>query len=298
MHPSPFDLDDDSAYQAWREQKLADAPHALGDLVVEVDDPRTLSRSEQDALMARCRKANMAIYASRLGETEGTDIPRGFGRHFGLQRLDHNRGAEADAVTALTVQDDALHTPYIPYSNRAIHWHTDGYYNRLDLQDHALLLHCVRPAMQGGENALMDHEMAYLLMRDANPDYVRALMREDAMLIPKNVVDGVELRPDRIGPVFMVAADGHLHMRYTMRKRNVVWKDDPMVNQAVAWLKALLNGESTDGSPYIYRGTLQAGWGLISNNVLHDRSAFEDGPDSVGKRLLYRARYYDRIRDM
>ena len=298
MSSQPFDLDNDSAYQAWREWKLAGAPGTLNDLLVEVDDPRTLSTAEQDALMARCRRSNMAIYASRIGETEGTDIPRACGLHFGLRYLDHNRGAEADAVTALTVQDDTLHTPYIPYSNRAIHWHTDGYYNRLDLQNHALLLHCVRPAMQGGENALMDHEMAYLLMRDESPDYVRALMQEDAMLIPKNVVDGVELRPDRVGPVFMVAADGHLHMRYTMRKRNVVWKQDPLLLEAVSWLEALLNGELAQGRPYLYRGTLQPGWGLISNNVLHDRSAFEDDTDPARKRLLYRARYHDRIAGM
>ena len=288
---SPFDLSDDRAYRAWRERKLAGAPQTIDDLVVEVDDPRRLSAAEHGALLQRCRQANMAIYASRLGAREGTDIARGCGEQFGLRRLDHNRGAEADAVTALTVQDDALHTPYIPYSNRAIHWHTDGYYNRLDRQDHALLLHCVRPAMQGGENALMDHEMAYLLMRDAEPGHVRALMQEDAMTIPKHVLDGVELRPDRTGPVFMVTADGHLHMRYTMRKRHVVWKDDPEVRAAAAWLQALLNGDS----PYVYRATLQSGWGLLSNNVLHDRSAFEDHPEPSGKRLLYRARYFDRI---
>jgi len=298
MPHTPFDLDDDYAYRVWREQKLGDAPAALEDLVVEVKDPRALTATEHRELMSRCHKANMAIYVSTLGEMEGTDIPRGCGLHFGLEHLDHNRGAEADAVTALTVQDDALHTPYIPYSNRAIHWHTDGYYNRLDLQNHALLLHCVRPAMQGGENALMDQEMAYLLMHDANPDYARALMQEDVMLIPKNVVDGVELRPDRTGPVFMVAADGHLHMRYTMRKRNVVWKDDPLVGEAVTWLEKLLNGRLPEGLPFIYRGTLQSGWGLVSNNVLHDRSAFEDDPDPARKRLLYRARYHDRIRDM
>ena len=114
MQNCPFDLDHADAYQAWREEKLANAPGTLADLLVEVDDPRALSAAEQDALMARCRKANMAIYVSRLGDTEGTDIPRGCGLHFGLEHLDHNRGAEADAVTALTVQDDALHTPYIP----------------------------------------------------------------------------------------------------------------------------------------------------------------------------------------
>ncbi|MCP4409710.1 MAG: TauD/TfdA family dioxygenase [Gammaproteobacteria bacterium] len=288
---SPFDLGNDSAYSQWRDQKLEQAPTKLEELVVEIDDPRTLNHAEHGEILKRCRKANMAIYVSKLGATAGTHIPRGIGCRFGLLNLDHNRGAEQDAVTAITVQDDELHTPYIPYSNKTIHWHTDGYYNRLDLQDHGLILHCVRPAMAGGENAVMDHEIAYLLMREANPDHVRALMQEDAMLIPKHVVNGEELRPDRIGPVFMIAADGHLHMRYTMRKRNVLWKDDPTVKQAVAWLEDLLNGESE----HIHRATLQAGWGLVSNNVLHDRRGFKDNDNPANKRLLYRARYYDRI---
>lgn len=292
INNNPFDLKNDAAYQGWRERKLEDAPGEVSDLLVEIDDPRQLTQAEQDAILSSCRKANMAVYVSNLGATSGTDIPLGIGSRFGLDHIDHNPGAEQDAVTAITIQDDQLHTPYIPYSNRAIHWHVDGYYNRLDLQDHGLVLHCVRPAKQGGENALMDHEMAYLLMRDAHPEYVQALMQEDAMMIPKNVVDGVELRPDRIGPVFMVTANGNLHMRYTMRKRNVVWKDDKLVKQAVSWLENLLKGDSQ----YIYRATLQPGWGLICNNVLHDRSAFEDAEDPAAKRLLYRARYFDRLR--
>jgi hypothetical protein len=291
MSANPFDLDNDSAYQAWRERKLVQAPRSLGELVVDVGDPGRLSDAEHAAILERCRRANMAIYASRLGEREGTEIVRDCGRRFGLQRLDHNPGAEADAVTALTVRSDALHSPYIPYTDRPIHWHTDGYYNRLDLQNRALLLHCVRPAEQGGENALIDHELVYLLMRDADPGHIRALMQEDAMMIPRNVVDGVEVRPDRTGPVFTVAADGHLHMRYTMRKRNVAWKQDPAVTTAVTWLAGLLNGDC----PFILRGTLQPGWGLVSNNVLHDRSGFDDADDPARKRLLYRARYYDRI---
>ncbi|HPE81780.1 MAG TPA: taurine catabolism dioxygenase TauD, partial [Gammaproteobacteria bacterium] len=76
MQHSPFDLDDDTGYMAWREHKLDTAPCTLDELLVEVNDPRKLSDPEYDALMARCRKANMAIYVSTLGETEGTDIPR------------------------------------------------------------------------------------------------------------------------------------------------------------------------------------------------------------------------------
>lgn len=37
--------------------------------------------------------------------------------------------------------------------------------------------------------------------------------------------------------------------------------------------------------------------GQISNNVLHDRSAFESAfeDSETQKRLIYRARYYDRL---
>ncbi len=287
---NPFDLVGDDAWKQWRDRKLREAPTSLEELVVEIRDPRTISNSEHEAVLERCRRCNMAIYSSQLLE-EGTHIPRAVGMRFGLNNINHNRGAEEDAVTALTVQDDQLHSPYIPYSNREIHWHTDGYYNRLDLQNYSLLLHCVRPAQSGGENGLMDHEMAYLLMREEHPEYVQALMQEEAMVIPNHVVDGKELRPQRAGPVFMVTASGKLHMRYTMRKRNIVWSEDPLVQEAVAWLENLLKSDSE----YIYHGTLQPGWGLIANNVLHDRTAFEDGEDPAQNRLLYRARYYDRI---
>ncbi len=36
----------------------------------------------------------------------------------------------------------------------------------------------------------------------------------------------------------------------------------------------------------------EPGWGLICNNVLHTRTGFADGQPP---RLLYRARYYDRL---
>jgi hypothetical protein len=44
--------------------------------------------------------------------------------------------------------------------------------------------------------------------------------------------------------------------------------------------------------PWHLEGRLEPGWGLICNNVLHTRTGFTDGPVP---RLIYRARYYDRI---
>jgi hypothetical protein len=137
----------------------------------------------------------------------------------------------------------------------------------------------------------MDHEIAYIQLRDENPDYIRALMQADAMIVPANVQNGREIRPEQDGPVFSVDAGGHLHMRYSARARNIIWKDDP-TTQAAA--ECLLNLFQTD-SPYIFRHRLEAGQGVISNNALHCRTEFNHDSDSDRGRLLYRARYFDRV---
>ncbi len=63
-------------------------------------------------------------------------------------------------------------------------WHTDGYYHPQARRIEGMILHCVRNAGEGGVSGLVDHEMIYLALRDANPEWVRALMAPDAMTIP------------------------------------------------------------------------------------------------------------------
>ena len=286
---SPFDLDNETAYHAWLENKLDDYPQSLDDITVEVNDPRDLSVSEFKVIRDLCRKTNMAVYAGKTGDDPDKNIPLALAEQFGLKQLDDNMGAD-DGITALRVVGDEWRGDYIPYTNRKISWHTDGYYNTLDEQIRSLLLHCVSPAASGGENALLDHEMAYIRLRQANPEYIRVLMEPDVMTIPANIdKDGTVIRPDRHGPVFTIRSDGQLHMRYTARKRNIIWRQNAYVQQAVKLLEDFMKSDS----PYISRGTLQSGQGLICNNVLHNRSAFED--DDNHHRLLYRLRYYDRM---
>jgi hypothetical protein len=286
---SPFDLNNDAAYHAWLENKMDDYPQDIEDIIVEVNDPRKLSTVEFKVIRDLVSKTNMAIYAGKTGDDPNKDIPDKLARQFELISPDNNMGAD-DGITALRVANDEWRSEYIPYTNRSIHWHTDGYYNTLDQQIKALLLHCVSPAASGGENALLDHEIAYIRLRQENPDYIRALMEPDVMMIPANISkEGELIRPDRYGPVFSILPDGNLHMRYTARTRSIEWKQDPVVEQAISLLHDYLHTDS----PYIYRGTLQSGQGLISNNVLHDRSGFEE--DDEHKRLLYRMRYYQRV---
>ncbi len=284
----PFDLAHPEEYARWRESKLALHPTRVEDLIVEIRDPRRLTDNEANAILDRCRRANMAIYASRSFDDPDKAIPRQLGRQLGLTRLDHNRGADDDAISSITVQADALHRGFIPYSTRPIAWHTDGYYNASHQQINAMVLHCVRPAAEGGTNDLLDSEIAYILLRDRDPELIRNLMHHQAMTIPANIVDGTEQRPERTGPVFSVQIDGHLHMRYTDRTRSILWRDDPVTAEAVAALKDILHKKTA----WHFCAKLEPGWGLVGNNPLHTRTGFAD---DERPRLLYRARYYDRI---
>jgi hypothetical protein len=78
-------------------------------------------------------------------------------------------------------------------------------------------------------------------------------------------------------------------MRFTIRKKQVIWADNPQTRKAVSTLKKILAGDSA----YIFKGQLESGMGLISNNVLHNRNAFVN--DSEHERHFYRSRYFERI---
>jgi alpha-ketoglutarate-dependent taurine dioxygenase len=291
MSDSPFSLDNRDAYRRWRERKLQGYPVCTEELVVEVRDPRALTPVERRELQRRCRQTNMAIYAGHLTEIADKAIPRALGVQFGLTHLDSNLLADEDAVSSVRVVPEKSGRGYIPYSNKRLLWHTDGYYNKPEQPIRAFVLHCVSAAVDGGENALLDHEIAYLMLRDADPEYIRALMAPDAMTIPANAESGAD-RAAVTGPVFSVDPEsGALHMRYTARKRSIEWKPNEATRAAVTFLEDLLAGDS----PYVMRHRLAAGQGLLCNNVLHNRTGFTDAVDSGQSRLLYRARYFDRI---
>ena len=292
MHCGPFALNDADAYRRWREEKLARYPRRAADLIVEVRDPRQLSASEADKIRGVCRVANMAIYASPLARVADKAIPRRLGEQLGLLRLDANPLADDDGISSLRAMPGKSARGYIPYSNQRLLWHTDGYYNPPQRRIRAFVLHCVQPAVEGGVNRLLDHEIAYIRLRDAAPDYIRALSAADALTIPANTGQGVATRPAQTGPVFSLAAgSGALHMRYTARTRSIEWRSDATTHAAARFLEQLF----ADDPPDIFTHRLAGGQGLICNNVLHSRTAFSDAIDDGVTRLVYRARYYDRV---
>ena len=288
---SSFDLANESGYRAWRDAKLAAYPRSVDELIVPLADPRHLTPNETAALEARCTRANMAIYSAPHLPAADKSVAHQLAYQLGLTRLEGNYLADEDGLSSITPAGDAgsVRGEFIPYTHKPINWHTDGYYNTLDRRILGMTLHCAQDAESGGENALLDHEIAYIQLRDINPDYIAALMQPDAMTIPARMDEDNVARAEQSGPVFSVdSAEGFLYMRYTARTRSIVWKDDGMTQAAVKALADILAH-----SEYILTAHLHPGMGLVCNNVLHTRSVFDDSPEH--RRLLYRGRYYDRL---
>jgi len=285
---SPFDLTQNNAYQHWREQKLQNDKSALASEMVVIDNPNSLSKAERNALLLQCRLRNVVLYSCNSENFDKTSL-KNLCAQLGLRQLDSNLCADGDGISSIQIEPKGSKQEYIPYSDHKINWHTDGYYNSPQQTIRAMVLHCVRPSASGGSNGLIDPERIYIELRDHNTDFIKALMQADVMTIPANIQAGVEIRPAQSGAVFSVDNEGHLHTRYTARSRSIEWKQDALTQEAIQVLSDLLSTPAD----YIYQHRLTAGQGIISNNVLHSRSQIVDPKTQT--RLLYRARYVDRV---
>jgi len=287
----------DSDYQRWRNDKLKRYIPDLENCLVPIQNPLQLRPAEKRQLHGIISNNNFVVYQYPSRPDCDSNGYREICRQLGLSRSISNPGADADNVTK--IQDRTAYgtgtnhrSRYIPYSNLALNWHTDGYYNNHDRMVRAFVLHCMESAQAGGVNTLMDHEIAYILLRDQNPQWAEALCDPKCLTIPENIVDQKVIRDQFTGPVFSTdPATGELYARYTERKHNVVWKDTSAVEKAVSALAAILRRENG----WTAKITLQRGQGLICNNVLHNRSAFEDNDSRESKRCLHRIRYAERV---
>jgi len=139
---SPFNTTNIEQYQVWKNEKLHNYPAGVEELIVPINDPFKLSEEELYQLKNRLLKANMVIYALSSGDFSLKSIPEAIGKQLGIKQLDKNECADNDSFTSIQVMQQGLHNIYIPYSNKPLNWHTDGYYNKPDEQIYSMLLHC------------------------------------------------------------------------------------------------------------------------------------------------------------
>jgi hypothetical protein len=289
---SPFRLDNDNSYVRWREEKLGNSEEEAETIdIIDLSDP---SPAEIKSIRAACRVRNMAFYRAEPvpGDAQATrKALAAFISKLGLADFEQHRSSGDDGIVPIEVSEAGDQDGFIPYTDRAINWHTDGYYSYRSPRRmiRSMVLHCVRSAAEGGTNQLLDPDVAYIRVRDADPDYISALMHPDALAIPAFQDRGGPGHGEVRGPVFVVR-DGQLGMRFTLRKRHVVWRDDPMLAAALQTLTTVLEHD-----PLIVQRRFGPGEGVVCNNVLHSRSAFVDAPAADGGRLMLRVRSYDHL---
>ena len=214
----------------------------------------------------------------------------------GLVNSDGNLCADTQHISSIENENKGIKAGYIPYSNKALTWHTDGYYNNSDSQIRGMVLYCARPAYKGGDSMFYDHERLFFELYQENPSFIEVLVDSNVLTIPENKTTANYYRKAQTGPVFSFEKTSkHLHMRYSARTRNIEWgskfknsSKGSTLETALLKIKSLLSNKN----PYVYKLKLTAGQGIICNNVLHNRMAFEDNEST---RLFYRARFYNHI---
>tara|TARA_Y100001935_G_scaffold205813_1_gene174798 strand:- start:9414 stop:10337 length:924 start_codon:yes stop_codon:yes gene_type:complete len=286
---SPFDLENESGYQEWRQAKLDNLPDFKE---IKIESESRISKAEITAMRNQCNLFNFSVFKYACPPADPESALRLLGESFGLKDIDANLCSEDSGISEITVKKEIDGGSYIPYTNKQIGWHCDGYYNPPGQEIRAMLLYCHQPAVSGGENSFLDHEIAYIRIRDKNPDWIRALTAPDAFTIPANIEGNRIIRPEVTGPVFKPTSDGlNLHMRYSARKKNVRWASNSATKSAANFLLQLFDSDES----HILNLKMERGQGILSNNILHKRTSFLDTNKKNQKRVIYRARYHNKV---
>ena len=263
----------------WAEEKEKNIPQNSDGILVNIHDINNVKTSEIAKIKETIYKYNSCIYSSKIALKSNTNLLK-FVELVGMRTYDCNNIESNEISTITPLQNSKIN--YIPYTDKPLNWHTDGYYDKKSI--FSWLLHCVNPATQGGENYLLDHELVlreYLLRNDD----INNLMAEDALTIPASKDTS---RPEISTYIFSFKNKyRRLHMRFSMRKDNI--GTSAKASPAIIKLREIIEGNC---AKYSLMYKLQKNEGIITNNILHGRKAFKD--DKV-KRKLLRIRSYERL---
>jgi hypothetical protein len=276
-------------YETWRDEKLANYHSNPASLFVEVNNPLQLSSAEKKVITDNCRSNNLSFIKIKPNVEIRGPI-HSINAQLGLVDFDQHLCVEDDGLVVIEDTNAPKKGGYVPYSNKALNWHTDGYYNPMDALVGAFSLYCIQPATKGGENRWIDPEMLYIHFRELNPDIVSALSQLTTLTIPTRREDNQIVREASIGPVFFIdKVSQKPKMRFTQRKRNISWLGSIEITDALCALNDFLTSDSEIHHQY----KLAAGEGLVCNNVLHNRSSFIDSNQQ--RRKLLRGRYRNSV---
>ena len=195
-------LENETEYKNWRQTKLELYPLNINKFSIPLDI-NNFQKRDLDLIKFNMNKYNFALYNFKT-ELTNNELEN-FCTMLDLNNSISNLFSDSKNISDIKDHKDTNNNQigeYIPYTNKPLNWHTDGYYYPLDNSVKSFLLHCVNPAHRGGENLLLDHEILYILIRDHNPSYIKILMENNIMGIPRNKNNAESTNIN--GPVFFI----------------------------------------------------------------------------------------------
>jgi|TARA_B100000953_G_scaffold276329_1_gene250354 alpha-ketoglutarate-dependent taurine dioxygenase len=271
-------------YNRWANDKLDSYTNNINNLMVEIKNPLELSKSEKEKCLRVIKNQNMVFFnIEKPQKNIGFSLTE-LAHQFGMGNYELDSRSDVSGLTKIQMETKKYHEEYIPYTNKPLNWHTDGYYNSIKNPILSWLLYCESPSDSGGMNKFMDHEIAYILYNQHFQN-MHELMEEDVHVIPENKMNS---RLEVKGYVFGFINE-KLHMRFSMRGKNIVWKKN--IIDSINSLKKIIKESTTFHVSY----KLMPGQGVLTNNVIHMRTTFTNTKNK--NRLLYRLRSKKRICD-
>ena len=270
-------------YKRWKDNKLAAFTKNLDELTVQITSPNAISKPEKSMVISLLENHNIVFFhIDRVKQTNKSTI-KNFASQIGLSNYELDSQSDEDGLTEIKdIKTTEKLSEYVPYTTKELNWHTDGYYTDQKNSVLSWLLFCKTSAESGGINKYLDHEIAYILFNNISKR-LEDLMLDDACCIPENSITN---RKEVFNPVFMFK-NKKLHMKFSMRKKNIIWNNNSL--KAIDVLKSIIK----DSSQYHITKKLDTGMGVITNNVIHMRTAFTNSKNK--NRLLYRLRSKKRV---
>ena len=270
-------------YKRWKDNKLATFTKNLDELTVQITSPNAISKPEKSMVISLLENHNIVFFhIDRVKQINKSTI-KNFASQIGLSNYELDSQSDEDGLTEIKdIKTTEKLSEYVPYTTKELNWHTDGYYTDQKNSVLSWLLFCKTSAESGGINKYLDHEIAYILFNNKSKRLMD-LMLDDTCCIPENSITN---RKEVFNPVFMFK-NKRLHMKFSMRKKNIIWNKNSL--QAINVLKSVIK----DSSEYHITKKLDTGMGVITNNVIHMRTAFTNSRNK--NRLLYRLRSKKRV---
>ena len=270
-------------YKRWKDNKLGTFTKNLDELTVQITSPNAISKPEKSMVISLLENHNIVFFhIDRVKQTDKSTI-KNFASQIGLSNYELDSQSDEDGLTEIKdIKTTEKLSEYVPYTTKELNWHTDGYYTDQKNSVLSWLLFCKTSAESGGINKYLDHEIAYILFNNKSKR-LEDLMLNDTCCIPENSITN---RKEVFNPVFMFK-NKRLHMKFSMRKKNIIWNKNSL--QAIDVLKSIIK----DSSEYHITKKLDTGMGVITNNVIHMRTAFTNSRNK--NRLLYRLRSKKRV---